>query len=170
MRLIIIVIILLTGCDDATDYTCTTDNPEPAKEVWIDTRCSAQIEDLVYDAVDEINRFGNRHMCRDLVEVVGYTETDFVPSVQCLPGVPEGAEDGRIAHSNEHTVSIYPRLFDGASAEWTRAVILHELTHWLGVHAHSPDRDANMNAQMIGIDHYTVADRDLICGQLDCIN
>jgi len=100
------------------------------------------------------------------VSVSGRTDSTDEASVQCMPGY---YEDG-IAHANEHTVSLYPAVFDGADNEWVRSIVIHELTHWLGVHDHSPERDSNMYGQMMGIDHYTAADRDLICEWLDCIN
>jgi hypothetical protein len=166
MRIIIIGIILLTGCEEQTDWTCDVDVPEPAKQLWIDTRCSERVAELVEDATDEMNRFGRRHMCRNLVEVVGYTDDDSLPSIQCRPG----HSDEGIAHANENTVSVYPDAFDGADDEWVRSIILHELTHWIGVGGHTKEKDACMYHQARGIDHYTPADRELICEWLDCIN
>lgn len=189
MRTLVLLVLLVLGCeDDDPGYSCP-DGFEPqykVKQIWVDSECSEKARDAILDGADDLNDFTREHLCQPILEVVGELQVDHetksvdtdVPVIVCYGDIPSwwyGSsfdESNLIGFSSSiHGLRFF--LFRRVPVAYgtIHHLMLHEAMHFIGLRGHHSGDGIMTEFGIVKSRRvYTLDDTEFFCDNFDCIN
>lgn len=186
MRVFVLFVLVLMGCEEERIYTCP-DNFEPqygVRQIWIDSKCSDKAVDAILEGIDDLNQFTENHICQSTLEVVGEIYIDHekqeisvdVPVIACYDDIPSWWYGSSFEKNNtigfsstKHGIRLFLFRRSTVSFGLIHHLILHEALHFIGLHDHHYGNGV-MTPLVSNDRSYTKDDLDFFCDSFDCIN
>lgn len=192
MRVFVLFVLVLMGCEEETVDQCVPNIEIQAKKLWIDETCSESMIELIVEASERVNDLSYDKICADTIEIAGILTVEDhdkkhgqVSTIVCYYDKVE-LNDTAIASTwkkevieedhqiIEKGIDLYLWKLNLNDDVYIRMLIMHEMMHYIGVITHTEYGYHVMSPRLKHNSHpdrnWSDMDKDLFCEYFDCTN
>jgi len=175
------ILLVIVSCEELNDQ-CTIIEDSEILDLYIDSDCQTTEYNAILNGVALINELSIQKTCDPVIEVMGiidlpnkYKTVNLPLNVAtCYYKEPEWFANSKYETklgwgSYNYSIRLFSFKKPGMSTNYTLALTMHELMHYIGINKHLDNPDTVMHHNIGPLNtHYTKSDKTLFCDYLGC--